>query len=428
MSELTEKVFITEPERRIPVVCQTDVLVCGGGPAGVCAAVAAARQGARTVLLERGGALGGIMTTGLMSYVIDSEGKQGLIREIIEDLIRMGAKGERLVFDVEITKYYLEQLCRNAGVEIRLHTGITAGICDSDARLRTVITESKSGREAWQSKIFIDATGDGDLAARTGCRWESGRPENGSRQAMSLCAMLYGVKAESIPDLLRIENDDGKRNLRELLTRNGCAPSYGQPTLFRIGPESYLLMSNHQYGASPFDAAEITQATMDARQELYRQLQCLKNTDPRFADARFGATADYIGIREARRIRGLYQVTREDLIAGRRHADAVCRMRFDVDVHATSRGIHTGYSSEGCHVKPYDIPLRALIAADVKGLMMAGRCISGDFYAHASYRVIGGAMPMGESAGICAALAASRNCLPQEVPYSEIAAQISIPE
>lgn len=424
MSELKEKDFVVEPERTIPVVCRADVIVCGGGPAGVCAAVAAARQGAKTVLLERGGALGGIMTSGLMSNIIDSEGRHGLIREIIDDLIRMGAKGDRLVFDVEITKYYLEQLCRKAGVEIRLHTGVTAGICDSEAQLRTVITESKSGREAWQAKVFIDATGDGDLAARSGCRWESGRPENGFRQAMSFCALLYGVKANSIQELLRIENDDGKRNLRELLTRHGCTPSYGQPTLFRLGPESYLLMSNHQYGASPLDAAEVTQATLDARQELYQQLQCLKQNDPRFTDARFGATADYIGIREARRIRGLYQVTCEDLIAGRRHADAVCRMRFDVDVHATSRELHTGYSTEGCHVKPYDIPLRALIAADVKGLMMAGRCISGDFYAHASYRVIGGAMPMGEAAGKCAALAARLNCLPQEVPYANMKYEI----
>ena len=101
-------------------------------------------------------------------------------------------------------------------------------------------------------------------------------------------------------------------------------------------------------------------------------------------------------------------------------------MRFGVDVHSTSPDAHKGYSSEGCKVKPYDIPLRALIAKDVKGMMMAGRCISGDFYAHASYRVIGGAAPTGEAAGICAALAARRDCLPQEVPFGEIASQLEL--
>ena len=196
-------------------------------------------------------------------------------------------------------------------------------------------------------------------------------------------------------------------------------------------------MSNHQYGFSPLDADAVTGATLEARAELYRQLECLRTHDPRFANARFGATADYIGVREARRISGLYRVTREDITLGRHHADAVCRMRFGVDVHSTSPDAHKGYSSEGCKVKPYDIPLRALIAKDVKGMMMAGRCISGDFYAHASYRVIGGAAPTGEvkptttcdessAAGICAALAARRDCLPQEVPFGEIASQLEL--
>ena len=426
MPEMTDRNFIMEPERRIPVSGTADVIVCGGGPAGVCAAVAAARLGAKTLLLVRGGALGGIMTSGLMSNIIDSEGKKGLLREMIRDLTALGAKGDRMVFDVETVKYYLERLCLDAGVTIRLHTVAAAVHCDGETRLRTVVTESKSGREAWRAKIFIDCTGDGDLAALAGCSCELGRPEDGTLQAMSFCAMLYGVAADSIPEMIRIENDEGKRNLFRFLCENNCEPSYGQPTLFQTGPDSYLLMSNHQYGFSPLDADAVTGATLEARAELYRQLECLRTHDPRFANARFGATADYIGVREARRISGLYRVTREDITSGRRHADAVCRMRFGVDVHSTSPDAHKGYSSEGCKVKPYDIPLRALIAKDVKGMMMAGRCISGDFYAHASYRVIGGAAPTGEAAGICAALAARMDCLPQEVPFGEIASQLEL--
>ena len=118
MPEMTDRNFIMEPERRIPVSGTADVIVCGGGPAGVCAAVAAARLGAKTLLLEQGGALGGIMTSGLMSNIIDSEGKKGLLREMIRDLTALGAKGDRMVFDVETVKYYLERLCRFACIPL----------------------------------------------------------------------------------------------------------------------------------------------------------------------------------------------------------------------------------------------------------------------------------------------------------------------
>ena len=419
--------FFREPERRIPVLDHADVIVCGGGPAGVSAAVAAARQGARTVLLERGGALGGIMTSGLMSYIIDSENKKGLLREIINDLIKLDAKGRDLVFDNEIVKYYLETLCLEAGVKIRLHTVVTAAYCDEDKQLKTIVSESKSGREAWQAKIFIDCTGDGDLAALSGCSYELGRSKDGALQPMSLCALLYNVQLDSIPELCRIENNEGKYNLFRFFQENNCTPSYSMPTLFQISSGSYLLMSNHQYGFLPLDTDSVTRATVEARAELHRQLQCLRAHDIRFANARFGATADYIGVREGRRISGLYRITREDLLEGKRHPDAVCRMRFGADVHSPSPEEHKGYSHDGCpKVKPYDIPLRSLIAKDVKGLMMAGRCICGDFHAHASYRVIGGAVPMGEAAGVCAALAVKMHCLPQNVPFRNIANKINL--
>lgn len=157
MPEMTDRNFIMEPERRIPVSGTADVIVCGGGPAGVCAAVAAARLGAKTLLLERGGALGGIMTSGLMSNIIDSEGKKGLLREMIRDLTALGAKGDRMVFDVETVKYYLERLCLDAGVTIRLHTVAAAVHCDGETRLRTVVTESKSGRRHGAQKFSSTA-------------------------------------------------------------------------------------------------------------------------------------------------------------------------------------------------------------------------------------------------------------------------------
>src|SRR5690606_28349462 len=128
-------------------------------------------------------------------------------------------------------------------------------------------------------------------------------------------------------------------------------------------------------------------------------------------------TGAQLGIREARRVRGLYTITSDDLIRGARFDDAVCRVTFSVDVHSLEKRDGGGYSNYEIKAKPYDIPLRSLIARDVNGLMMAGRCISGDFFAHASYRVTGNAVAMGETAGAVAAQAALQNKLPQEIQY-----------
>ena len=139
------------------------------------------------------------------------------------------------------------------------------------------------------------------------------------------------------------------------------------------------------------------------------------------------ATAEQIGVREGRRIRGLYQVTADDLVQGAKHEDAVCQARFSVDIHSPDPGQSKGIVADRPRVKPYDIPYRALIARDVDGLLMAGRCISGDFFAHASYRVTGDAVPMGEAAGVGAALAATTGRLPQEVPWATIRAALQTP-
>jgi hypothetical protein len=131
------------------------------------------------------------------------------------------------------------------------------------------------------------------------------------------------------------------------------------------------------------------------------------------------ATAEQIGVRDGRRLAGRYTVVKNDVAGGARHEDAVVRATFSVDVHALTKD-KSAYSSMGVKVKPYDIPLRALIARDVDGLMMAGRCISGDFIAHASYRVTGNAVAMGEAAGATAAVAAKNKSAPHDVPWSEV--------
>jgi len=410
--------FITESARRISIAGRYDVIVAGGGPAGVCASLAAARCGASVLLLEGEGCLGGILTSGLMSNIIDAANKGGLLRAILAELHEMKMTGGHYsCVDPEAVKFVLERRTKEAGVHVRLYSRVAAARVSPERRLEAVVTESCSGREAWLGKVFIDATGNGDLGALSGCEYELGDPA-GRLQAMSLCALVYGVRTNEIPELVRAENDEGKRNLYELLKKAGTTPSYSLPTLFALNDKGFLLMSNHQYQSCPDDTRAITDATLSARAELWTQIEALRHADPRLAALRLGATAAKIGIRDGRRIASLYRLTLDDLLQGRRQPDPVCRATFSIDIHGAFDG-NSGYTSSGLSVRPYDIPLRALIARDVSGLLVAGRCICGDFHAHASYRVVGNAAPMGEAAGICAALAARRNMPPEAVPYTD---------
>ena len=417
-----------EPARDVPVVEHADVVVCGGGPAGVAAAMAAARSGARTRLLEVNGCLGGVWTAGLLSWILDSGNKTGLVQEILAGLDRRAASvryGGSVGYDVERMKLLLEQMCLGCGVRIQLHTRVVAAARDDSGRLSLAVTESKSGRQAWAGKVFVDATGDGDLAARAGCRFDFGRPKTGQTQPMSMIALLVGIEPEEVAPFVRGlaeprgERDPKGRLLAEM-KRAGVAPSYSRPTLFSIRDGLFCLMANHEYGVRGIDAAELTAATLRARAEVHKLVDALGRLGGPWKDVHICATAEHIGVREGRRIHGLYRVTTEDLLKGRKHEDAVCEVRFPVDIHSTDPARSQGIVKDGVRARPYDIPYRALIARDLGGLLLAGRCISGDFVAHSSYRVTGDSVPMGEAAGVAAALAAESGRLPQDVPWHQI--------
>ena len=420
-----------QPAMDVPVVEETDVVVCGAGPAGVAAAVAAARAGARTRLLEVNGCLGGIWTAGLLCWILDSRTKGGLMKEIAEELVRRGegfrpgGGGEdALGYDVEVMKRLLEDLCGRGGVRIRLHTRVAAAAREG-GRIVLAVTESKSGREAWAGKVFVDATGDGDLAARAGCGFDVGQEGTGRVQPLSLIAILAGPRAEEIAPFVRgLAEPRGepnpKRRLLEEFRRAGVEPTYHQPTIFPLPGGLFCMMANHEYGIRADDAERITEATIRARAEIHRLVDALKGLGGPWKDLRVVVTAEHIGVREGRRIHGLHRVTEAELAAGTRHEDAVCRVYFPVDVHSPDPAASKGILGSRVRARPYDIPFRALVARDADNLLMAGRCISGDFIAHSSYRVTGNAVPMGEAAGTAAALAAARGILPREVPWSDI--------
>jgi len=421
---------IYEKEREVPLMGAYDVIVCGAGPSGVAAALASARTGASTLLIEAQGCLGGVWTAGHLCWIIDSGNKTGILREIINKLdehnaiFRVFDTSKDFSYDPETMKYLLEEMCIESGVKAQMHTRVVAAVKNDDNRMKYIITESKSGRQAWTAKIFIDATGDGDLAFQAGCGYDYGRENNSETQPMSLQALVTGLDAEEIQEYLingrhGYEYGAKQKMLKEILDI-GINPSYSTPSIIKISDNLYIFSVNHQYGVSAMDAAQITDATIRGRREIFHIANALRSHGGIWRNLTIVSTASYIGVREGRRIHGLYTVSNKDIMEGARHEDAICRVTFCVDVHSTNKDKGKAYSNEGIQVKPYDIPYRALIARDVNGLLMAGRCISGSFHAHASYRVTGNAVPMGQAAGTAAALSAKQDCLPQELPWNKL--------
>ncbi len=418
----------TEPAREVPLTADADVIVCGAGPAGVTAAITAARAGATVRLFETHGALGGVWTNSLLGYLLDFD-KPGFNQELVRRLRERDAiKGEgvnAITYQPEEMKVLLEELCTAAGVKVQLHTRVAAAQREGRA-LRTILTESKSGRQAWRAPVFIDTTGDGDLGALAGCEFEIGKEAACPCQPMTMYALLVVKDVSALAGLIHEvgteAKTDGRHAFRKELARAGVMPSYGAACMFPVHGNLVLLMANHEYGINATDAAQVTEATLRARSELHRIVRGLRKLGGPWEDLQIAATPEQIGIRDGRRIKGRYFMTKEDVVTGARQADAVVRATFPVDIHALTADDNkkAAWDNAGVKSQPYDIPLRALVARDVDGLMMAGRCISGDFIAHASYRVTGNAVAMGEAAGATAALAAASATPPHDVPWGEV--------
>lgn len=417
-----------EADRDIPLNNDADVIVCGAGPAGVTAAITAARAGAKVRLFELHGSLGGVWTSSLLGYLLDFDKpgfNQELVRRLREREAINGSGMNGLSYHPEEMKLLLEELCSAAGVKVQLHTRVTAAYREGRT-LRTIVTESKSGRQAWRAPVFIDTTGDGDLGAQAGCEFEIGREKACTCQPMTMYALLVVKDVAQIADCIHGTGDGGRhvgpKAFQDTLKRAGVTPSYGHACLFPIQGNLVLLMANHEYGINATDAAQVTEATLRARSEIHQIVRGLRKLGGPWDGLQIAATPEQIGVRDGRRIKGRYVMTSEDLVKGAVQPDAVVRATFPVDIHALSAEDNkkAAYHNAGVKTKPYDIPLRALIARDVDGLMMAGRCISGDFIAHASYRVTGNATAMGEAAGATAAVAAKNKTAPHDIPWSEV--------
>lgn len=413
---------VQEVSRDLQVLAEVDVLVCGGGPAGTAAAIAAARAGSRTLLVERYGFLGGMATAGLVVPHFDPYLNEGINAEVIQQLESRGgwgADGWKISFDPELWKHVTEELVLSSGSDLLYHTFVVAALVDGDS-VRGVVVETKSGRFAILAKVVVDCTGDGDVAARAGATVGRGRPEDGLMQPMTTMFRLGGVSWIQ-PNGYRL------RDLIEAAVERTGHPyrlPYEHPWSIHLpNPGEVAVMLVHVRDVDATNVRDMTRAEIDGRRQTLTVVDFMRSHLEEFADAYLIETATQIGVRETRRIMGDYVLTADDLIHGRSFPDSIATVSFGIDIHSPdstkSGGMRIGTEGGGRR-GAYDIPYRCLLPRSLEQLLVAGRCISGTFEAHASYRVKGPCMAMGQAAGVAASLACRTGTTPRDLPVADL--------
>lgn len=407
---------------------QADVVVVGAGSAGMVAAIASARNGASTILLERGGFLGGISTAVLdtmYAFYAPGDAQEKVVAGLPDEVVaRMEAydavlrrpntfgSGTGITYNPETLKRVWDDLAREAGVRIFLHTFVTGSIV-SGQRVTGVRFVNKAGSHSVTAKVVIDASGDADVVADAGGDFElAGR--DGAQQTLSTTFRManvadraLAVKKEELHSLMRDANMSGRFNLPREEGSVHRTPDKGiMATIMTRVP-----------GVAPDDIEGISRAEADGRAQAQEYFLFLKAMVPGYEEAVLIGTSPWIGVRETRRILGDYQLTGEDVLAARRFEDGIARCGAPIEDHHAGRDTRWAYIPNS---GTYTVPFRALLPCNLDGIMVAGRCLSSTHDAHASARSIGTCMAMGQAAGSAAALAAAKGITPRHVPTTEL--------
>ena len=416
---------VVVPQTEIPVVSEVDVLVVGGGPAGVGAAVAAARNGAKTLLVERYGFLGGMATAALVAEFIKPKSParemDGIFAEVLTRLKELGGTGKRgfieidwgricyvLAFSPEVLKHLLDTMMEEAKVELLYHT-LGVDVIKEGATVKGLVVHNKQAAQAVLAKTIIDATGDGDVATASGAGFEMGRPQDNLQMAVSLCYRIGNVRLA--PDAV-VPAEDGFFR-------------YAKP------PKGYLTERDEERLIIPItalrvdatNARDLTRAEIEGRKKARKTVEWYRKEFPGYEDCHLIHTAVQVGVRSTRRIVGDYVLTEEDVLEGRKFEDGVAQASFYCDVFEPDRPVvtHRYLKKEGDW---YQIPYRCLLPQGIDALLVAGRCISADYYAEASLRLMHTCMALGEAAGTAAALSIGEGISPRQLDSGRLCAAL----
>lgn len=395
--------------RDIPYKGKYDVVVCGSGPGGFSAALTLSRLGYKVLIVEAMGCIGGYATSAMMGILLDLYGKGGIPLELYKKLESLGKANmvddKSYTYDIESMKYVMEGMLLDAGVNIVLYSRITS-VNKQDDRITHILID---GPEAFSVSAdwFIDGTGSGQIGFLSGCTFDEGSEIDSTIvQPSSLQALVTHVPEDKWNS--NIHNREVKQKFRSLIENAGHVPSYPLPLLFKLvfNEETCAFQINHEYNVLCSDSFAISNATLHARREIFETERDLKKIEG-WERLNLVATADQIGMRDGRRIRGLYKLTSDDGAEGKCFEDGVVPCSFCFDIHAINKKTAdtTIETIVDKRIHPYEIPLRSMISRDVKNLFMVGRAISGDFEIHSSYRVMGPAMGTGEAVGLAISIA-----------------------
>ncbi|MEN6439067.1 MAG: FAD-dependent oxidoreductase [Syntrophobacter sp.] len=403
--------YVTDPSAQVPVTRQVDVVVVGGGMAGVTAAIAAARHGMKTLIMDYFGCLGGNATSGLVSNFCglstSGTGKiriaRGISQEISQALYDKGASTavNATAFDPELMKVVLDEMTTAANVKKLYYTQMVRPIMEGDT-IKGVIVQNKGGRQAILAKRVLDCSGDGDVCAGAGVPYTLGDGK-GTFQATDMVFQLTNVSSSFKSSAINATSIAAGIAAGYEITRNTCiSVSWTTPGVW------WFNWAGVPWQVNATDPKQLTQAAIDGRKVAHELARFLKDRIAGCENAKLIATGSKVGLRESRRVKGLHKMTADELKTATHYPDGVgaCAWPFEV-VTPTGR---TFIYLEGDSF--YTIPYRALIPMRVQNLLMAGRFISASHEAQASIRVMGPAMVMGQAIGTAAALSIQRGVAP----------------